>query len=60
MSKEFDEWIEKVEDGEVQGRGLLKTSLDYRTALRIAFNAGMMEATNQMLDVSRSELLEKS
>lgn len=59
MSKEFDAWIEKVEAGEVRGRGLLTASLDYRSALRIAFSAGQMDGMNQMIDASRSEILEK-
>jgi len=37
---EFDKFIQAVENEEITGRGLLAASLEHRTALRIAFEAG--------------------
>ena len=39
----FEEFIASVESGEIVGRGLLTASLEHRTALRIAFDAGQSE-----------------
>lgn len=36
----FDEWIEMIEENGTRVRGLKHCSLEFRTALRAAFDAG--------------------
>lgn len=46
----FDEWIEEIEDGSTNTRGLEHCSLEHRPALKAAFKAGMRAAKSMAKD----------
>lgn len=52
----FEDFIDAIENGETQGNGLLHASLEHRTALRIAFEAGV---TSTVTPIEQCTLLSR-